>query len=120
LAALVFNVGGNNLTIPRYSYLATSVTTLLTEVVVVGVGGWYLVWRATDFRPQLAFAWKAAVAAAMMGCIVWPLQALPFGVALLVGIPLGAIVYVGLLFVLGGLSWSTVREALARPSEIVA
>lgn len=119
VAALVFNVSANYLTIPRYSYLATAATTFITEVVIVGISGWYLVWKATDFRPEWTFVWKAVVASMVMGCVVWPLQGLSFGLALVSAIPLGAAVYVGVLSALGGVNWSAVWQAIAGSLESV-
>lgn len=113
LAATLFNVGVNLVVIPRYSYLGTSITTVLTEL-VVALPGWYLVWKATHFRPDWTLIWKAALAALVMGFAVWPLQSLPFGLALLVGIPVGAGIYLGVLSLLGGFSMGMVRELLRK------
>jgi O-antigen/teichoic acid export membrane protein len=117
-AAVLFNIGTNYLVIPRYSYLGTSVTTLLTEL-VVAIPGWYLVLRMTHFRPEWAIFRKSAVAAAVMGVVIWPLQGLPFVLALLIGIPLGALVYVGLMHLFGGFSWEMVRDILRKTPAAV-
>jgi len=119
LAAVLFNIGANALVIPRFSYLGTSITTILTELVVT-IPGWYLIWKATHFRPEWTVAWKAALAALTMGAVIWPLQSLPFGVALLVGIPLGGLVYLGVLSLMGGFSLQMVRDILRRAPGPVA
>jgi O-antigen/teichoic acid export membrane protein len=115
VAAVLFNIGTNYLVIPTYSYLGTSVTTIATEL-VVALPGWYLVWRATHFRPEWMLFWKSALAAGVMGMVIWPLQALPYILALTIGIPLGGLVYVGLLNLMGGFSWGMVREIVRKPT----
>lgn len=113
VAAVLFNIGTNFLVIPRFSYLGTSITTILTEL-LVAIPGWYLVWKATHFRPEWTTVWKAALAALVMGIFIWPLQSLPFAMALFVGIPLGGLVYLGLLNLMGGFSLRMAREIFQR------
>ncbi len=113
LAAVIFNIVVNFLVIPRYSYLGTSVTNILTQI-VVAIPGWYLVFRATNFRPDWAVFWKSAVAALVMGAVIWPLQSLPFALALALGIPLGMAVYGIVLYVLGGVRPEMVRAMLQK------
>jgi len=113
LAAVVFNIVANFLVIPRYSYFGTSITTITTEA-IVAAAGWYLVFQATHFRPDWSVTWKALVAALVMGLVIWPFQQLPFGTALLLGIPTGALVYAGILYLLGGASPDMVKTLLKR------
>ena len=113
VAALLFNVGANYLIIPHYSYLGTSLTTIATEL-VVAIPGWYLIWKVTHFRPDWTLFRKAGLAALVMGVAIWPLQTLPFGWALTIGVPLGAAIYLGILRLLGGFSMEMVREILRK------
>lgn len=117
--AMVFNIGINFVVIPRYSYFGTSISTVLTEI-VVAVPGWYLVWRATPFRPNWSVFTRALAAALTMGAVLWPLQQLPFGLALAIGLPLGIGVYVAGLQLLGVSVWHTARELLTKSSGTIA
>lgn len=113
LAATVFNIGANFWLIPRYSYFGTSLTTVATEI-VVAIPGWYLIWQATHFRPTVMVSLKAAMAAALMGLALWPLQSLPYITALILGIPLGIGVYVALLHISGALKLNEIQQFLTR------
>ncbi|MDR7483330.1 MAG: polysaccharide biosynthesis C-terminal domain-containing protein, partial [Armatimonadota bacterium] len=103
----------NYLLIPRYSYLGTSVATILTEIAVAGPG-WYLVGKAAGFRPDWTVARRAGVAALVMGAVVWPVRGFPFEVALVVGVPLGMVVYAALLALMGVFPVDTVKDLLRK------
>ncbi|MDR7531966.1 MAG: flippase [Armatimonadota bacterium] len=113
LVATMVNIGANYLLIPRYSYLGTSVATILTEIAVAGPG-WYLVGKAAGFRPDWTVARRAGVAALVMGAVVWPVRGFPFEVALVVGVPLGMVVYAALLALMGVFPVDTVKDLLRK------
>jgi len=52
LLATLFNIGLNLWLIPRYSYFAAAITTLITEVLILGLNGIYFCWRYS-FRPPI-------------------------------------------------------------------
>lgn len=113
LLATVFNVVGNFMIIPRYTYLGTSIVTVLTEV-IVGALGWIIVVRTTNFRPKWDVFMKAILAAFLMGVVLWPMQEWPYGIAVLVGLPVGAVVYVGTLHFTGALRFNELKRLMRR------
>lgn len=113
LAATLFNVGVNFLIIPRYSYFGTSLTTVATEI-LVAVPGWYLIYKTTHFRPIADVALKAALASIIMGLCLWPLQQLPYLIALALGIPLGLFIYLMIMHLSGALKLDEIRQFVTR------
>ncbi|MDR7554850.1 MAG: flippase [Armatimonadota bacterium] len=113
------SVAASYVLIPRYSYAGVSVVTVLTEVLMVATG-WWMLTRSAEMRLAVVDVWKPGVAAATMGAVVWPVQALPLWAAVGVGVPLGALVYVALLSALGGLPVESLRGAIRRRPEPVA
>lgn len=100
VGAAIFNIIANLIVIPRYSYFGTSISTVITEI-IVAVPGWMMISKATHFRPEWSATLKALFASAIMGVILWNLQTLNFGFALVLGIFGGAAVYLVLLRILG-------------------
>lgn len=101
--ACVFNVGGNLIFIPYYGgygYVAASLLTVLTEVVLLACF-WPVVQRQVGRFPLFQVVWRPLLATAVMGVpLVW-LHALGYwALALVVGIGL----YIGVVLLLGTLT----------------
>ena len=94
-AALVGNVTLNLLLIPSYGYNAAAAVATLTEVVVLA-GAVVVVSRAADFRPRLGVLARSLVAGCVMFAAVWPV-----GNRLMLAVPIGVVIYVGLALALG-------------------
>jgi O-antigen/teichoic acid export membrane protein len=94
----LFNILANYLVIPRYSYVGTSVTTVLTEILVFCVS-LMLVRRHFQLRPQFGRLLKALVAGLVMGVVVYQVRD-----QVLVAILLGAGIYAGVLYAIKGIT----------------
>ncbi len=71
--AVVLNVLLNLVLIPRGSYLAAAIVTIITEVYIAIVWG-VIAHRHFDFALRLGRVGKALLAAALMAVIIWPLR----------------------------------------------
>jgi O-antigen/teichoic acid export membrane protein len=111
LICLALNAGLNVILIPRYGFQAAAWTTLATELTVMN-STMYSVFRKLEMRPQMWRLLKIAGVAAVMGVILWQLQA-QFGATLWELVPIAAAEYVGLLLASGALSLADLR-ALRR------
>ena len=78
---------------PRYGIVGAAVITVASELVIL-VGSYWLMRRHFDFFPRRARCCPAAAAAAVMGALLWLLATTRPLIAL---VPLGALVYGGLL-----------------------
>jgi len=94
--AVGFNIGANWLLIPRYTYVAAGVITILSEVVLLLVFSYYLRRRGAGVD-WLRLAGRPVVLTALMLAALW----LGGRVHLVVGLVLGVAVYLGGLFALG-------------------
>jgi O-antigen/teichoic acid export membrane protein len=92
--AVVVNVGLNLIFIPGFGYLAASAITVITEI-AFSITGWLFVARVERLR-WLRVSWRTLLAGLVMGVAVLPLASH----SILIGAPLGALVYVGALFLL--------------------
>ena len=95
--ALVLNVALNIALVPPYGIQAAAWTALGCELVLLAGSGW-LVHRHLGYRPSFAGLARVAPAALAMGLAVWPLRDEP----LWLSVPVGAVVYVAALALLGG------------------
>ncbi len=93
LAGLTFNVGLNFLLVPRYGIHAAAIVTVASEMLILA-GSYHLMKRHFGFFPSLGIAVPALTAAAIMGGTLWLLRDAPLGVLL----PLGAVLYTGLVY----------------------
>lgn len=93
--AVGFNIVGNMLLIPRYSYVAAAVITVLSEVVLLAVFSYYLRQRGAAVN-WLRLAARPAVLTALMLATLW----LGGQIHLIVGLVLGVAVYLAGLFAL--------------------
>lgn len=94
-SALTFNVGLNFLLIPRYGIVVAAVVTVASELVILG-GSYVLMTRHFAFFPKARTLLPALVAAAAMGGVLWALR----GASLVLLVPLGAVIYAGLLWLI--------------------
>jgi O-antigen/teichoic acid export membrane protein len=114
LVATAFNLAANLLLIPRGSYLAAALVTVLSEVVLLGPF-WWAVTRSLPPVSLGQLAWRPALAAAGMAVVVAPLATWSWPLS----IPVGAAVYGALLAALGGFDaddralWRRLRGAQA-------
>ena len=90
---------------PAYGIEAAAWTALGCELVLLAGSGW-LVWRHLGYLPSFVALARAVPAALAMAAVVWPLREQP----LWLSVPAGAVVYVGVLALLGGID----RERLAE------
>ena len=103
VSAGLVNIGLNLLLVPRYGYMAAAITTLIGYAVLLAImvvtSRKYFVWHF-PFRSL----GRAVLASAIMGAIVYPvgngLTSSPL-LNLIVAVPLGALLYFSLLFLLG-------------------
>ena len=103
--ALALNVGLNVALVPPYGIEAAAWTALGCELVLLAGSGW-LVHRHLGYVPSFAALARALPAAAAMAAAVWPLREQP----LWLSVPVGAVVYVAVLALAGGVD----RERLAE------
>ena len=119
LLGVVLNVVLNLIFIPSYTYMGAAWTTVITELLVVAFLFW-LVWRKTKVSFDIRGITKAAFAAAVMSGVLLvfvspitaPLSALGLGAVM----ALGAGIYFGVLYAVGGINKQEVSEILRQRS----
>jgi O-antigen/teichoic acid export membrane protein len=99
VAGLTFNVGLNFLLIPRYGIVAAAIVTVASELLILA-GSYPLMRRHFSFFPQPRTLLAALVAAAAMGGVLWLLRDAPLAALL----PLGAVLYGGVLYAISPVS----------------
>jgi O-antigen/teichoic acid export membrane protein len=97
LIALGLNLALNLALVPPFGVDAAAAVALASELVMVA-GGLVLVRRHVGLTPRFRLAWRALLAAAVMAAV---LAALPVE-ALAIVLPLGALLYAGALYAVGG------------------
>ncbi|NCU44557.1 flippase, partial [Candidatus Falkowbacteria bacterium] len=103
LVVLVVSVGLNLLLIPRLGVIGASVTVLITSILMVILGS-FQIRPILGQSPQLAGRLaKVALAALLMGLIIWKLKAL---LNIFILVALGGLIYSLVLFLIGALHWS--------------
>ena len=115
--SLVVNVLLNLVLIPPFGYIAASWTTVVTEVVLVGVGWWLTVKHLGKLHLPSA-SWRPILAGLVMGAVLFPLRNVG-GDAVLLIVLLGVAVYGTAAILLRALSREEidfVRSALGRQS----
>jgi O-antigen/teichoic acid export membrane protein len=95
VSALAFNLGLNFLLIPRYGIVAAAAVTVASEALILA-GSYFLMKRHFSFFPRPRTLGPALVAAAAMGGLLWLLR----DASLAALLPLGAVLYGGLLYVI--------------------
>lgn len=107
VAALALNVGLNVALVPRYGIVAAAWVAVVSEFVILLASLW-LVRRAFAFLPSPGFVLRGVLAAGAMAAALWPVQ----DRGLWLTVPLGAVVYLGVLTPLGGRSrWRALGAA---------
>jgi O-antigen/teichoic acid export membrane protein len=102
--ALTFNVALNFLLIPRYGIVAAAVVTVASELVIL-IGSYPLMRRHFGFFPSPRTLVPAVLAASAMGGLLWLLDDAPLPVL----VPLGAVVYAALIWLISPTSRGVVR-----------
>lgn len=107
--SLVANLALNLSLIPPFGYQGASWATVATEV-ALGTAGWILTARHVGRVPVAALSWRIVLAGLVMGVAVYPLSHLE-GIAVLVPIVAGALVYGVALLLLRAVSLDEIRWA---------
>ncbi len=107
VAAAAFNVLANAVLIPRFSYRASALVTILSEIVLL-VPFHRCVRANLGSVPLGGLLWRPALASLLMGGLMWCLR----DVSPLIVVPLAGLVYVGGLIVLG--TFTEEERALLR------
>ncbi|MEK7184376.1 MAG: flippase [Patescibacteria group bacterium] len=108
LGIAIFNIVANLLLIPNYSYVGTSVTTVLTEVLVL-ITSLSLVHRHFGLQPVLDRLGKALLAGALMAIPVYLVRE-----HILLAVGLGALSYGGVLYALKGITKDDIAPLFAK------
>ena len=99
LILVIVNIVLNLILIPRFSYLGAAFTTVLTEALVL-LFAWWVAKRYLDFNLQYKnFIRVSLTGLAMIGAIFFLQLILP----VLLSVVLGVIIYLGLLYLIGGI-----------------
>jgi O-antigen/teichoic acid export membrane protein len=101
--AAVVNVGLNLVLIPRYSYMGSAATSLITELCVILITG-FLVSKVVGFRPHFGHLGKAFLSAGIMALALFFLAPVSF---LLAG-TVGSLLYVASLWLTRAVSFEEV------------
>jgi O-antigen/teichoic acid export membrane protein len=113
----VVNVLLNLILIPPFGYIAAAWTTVVTEMVLVGVGWWLTVKHLGQLHLPAA-SWRPILAGLVMGVVLFPLRNVT-GDAVLLVVLLGVAVYAAAAILLRALTREEiefVRSALRRQS----
>ncbi len=97
LIGVAFNVAANLIAIPLFSYKGAAVVTILSELALL-IPFYYAVRKHLGSLPWLSLFWRPLVAAGVMAGVMWWLRGIPW----LLLIPVGAIVYLATLALIGG------------------
>jgi O-antigen/teichoic acid export membrane protein len=113
MVGAVFNVGANLVLIPRYSFMATAWTTVLTELLITFLLFW-LIKKQTQATVRFSIAVKSILAAAIT-CL-----ALSFGHFHFIVFSLLSLVYFPILYLFGGFTIDDFKTMLMlRPPRPV-
>lgn len=112
LVALVINVGLNLILIPLLGITGAAISAVVSNIVLCS-GGFYFArrWVTIDSRSIFKFAGRAFWPALLMSLAVYFLA---LRINFILVIPVGVLIYVGLLFLSGGMSKELVREAVGK------
>lgn len=103
----------NLIFIPRYSYLATSYVTLLTEA-TVNIAMFIIILKEIKYWPIDGKLWKAIIAVFIMGASLFYLNV--FNLNLFILILIGAVIYIATLFLFKGITKDELKYfVLSRP-----
>lgn len=79
-----FNIAANWGLIPIYSYVGASVTTVLSEIVLM-ITFLVAVWKHVGSVPFVEISWRPVLAALLMGAAIWLLRPLNMAALVLIG-----------------------------------
>jgi O-antigen/teichoic acid export membrane protein len=97
LIGVTFNIVANLLVIPAFSYQGVAVVTILSEFALL-IPFYYSVRKHLGPLSWLSLFWQPVVASAVMAGVMWLLRDLSW----LLLIPIGGLVYLAVLFLVGG------------------
>jgi O-antigen/teichoic acid export membrane protein len=97
LIGVTFNVVANLLVIPAFSYKGSAVVTIFSELALL-IPFYYSVRKHLGPLPWLSIVWQPALASVFMAAVMWLLRGIPW----LALIPVGGVVYLVALAILGG------------------
>jgi O-antigen/teichoic acid export membrane protein len=109
VVCVFFNIGFNILFIPRFSYLASAVISVLTQILITILSG-KVALGLIKINPQLKIIGKVFLASAIMGLIIYFLSFLNLFILLI----LAFVIYFGLLYLIGGISKNTIASIIRR------
>lgn len=112
LSGAVLNIFTNLLVIPRYSYIGTSFTTLMTETVVT-IMMFLVLYRKTGFIPKIKKISKILISGLAMAAVIYQFREFNILIPFLSGL----IVYSALLYATGGVVKEEIRELL-KPQRV--
>lgn len=98
-AGAVLNIVSNLIFIPKYSYYATSVNTVITEFLVVGLMLW-VIYRTLNYLPSSKLFFKSFLASLVMAAALYFLSGWP----LLALLTISILIYFIFLYLLRGIS----------------
>lgn len=109
LAGSIFNVAGNIILIPTYSYFGAAYVTVATELLVTALMI-FVIKRTLNYVPSLKVFWKALAVSLLMGAVIYIFGYLNiFYLVILAGA-----VYVAGIYLIGGISQEEVRKIFKR------
>jgi O-antigen/teichoic acid export membrane protein len=114
-ASLIVNLIFNLILIPPFGYIAAAWTTVVTEIVLVGIG-WWLTAKHLGNLHLPAASWRPILAGAVMGVVLYPLRDV-HGDAVLLVVLLGMAVYAAAVILVRAMTREEidfVRSALLR------
>lgn len=118
IVGALFNIGFNLYAIPLWGFRGAALTSVLNEILILILAYW-LLRKHFYWRVSLGATWRIAGSALGMGLVIWalrdPLYAVVQNFNLLLLVPLGAVVYGGLLVLTGVINKE--RLALLRRSS---
>lgn len=107
------NTGLNFLLIPAFTYVAAAGVTIVSELIMLGFSA-VIVYQKLRFIPRLTNLLKAAVAAAIMGAVLYAIRD---QVHVLVSTLIGGTVYIAALFLTGALTKDMIYLLIRRESK---
>lgn len=111
LSGALFNITGNLIFIPRFSYNAAAATTVGTEIIVTFLM-FYLIKIKTGSVPGFSVLFKSILSGAISFFLVYPLRNLNF---IIVGI-LATLIYIACLYIFKALTTQDIKELIKSDS----
>jgi len=105
LTAAITTFIGYLIFIPRFGYYGAAAMTVFSEVLIM-IWTWVLVYKTIRFSPSFNKLFKMILASIVMCLIIYPLRDLPVLLVMLISVA----VYFPVLYLLGGLKISTIKE----------